>query len=66
MFAMLSIAVGLLVLLGALELYGLCRRRAQADEPHNDLRRAGQHPAPAAYEPGAAYAKTAGAGGGAL
>lgn len=64
MLVMLSIAVVLLVLLIAVGLYGL--RRGRTDEVHNGLRRAGQHPAPAAYEPGAAYARTAGSGGGAL
>jgi hypothetical protein len=65
MFAILSIAAALLVALtAAVGLYGLVRHRARAGEARNDLIRAGQHPLPGPYEPGAGYATTAGVTGG--
>ncbi|QYN41056.1 hypothetical protein K1T35_47800 (plasmid) [Pseudonocardia sp. DSM 110487] len=62
-----SIAGELLDALATLGTYLRVHRRAGNTEPARDLLRAGQHPAPTPYEPGAAYPRTAGiTGGGAL
>jgi hypothetical protein len=61
MIIILAIAVVHLVALG---IYGLDRHCARGADAGRDLLRAGQHPAPAAYQPGAAYSSTAGVTGG--